>query len=162
MNAPHAMPAPLPASSPEPEDDAEGIRSYRVEDQIGYLIRRAHQRASSIFEAVMRDFAVTPVQYAVLCKLHDLGPTSQNQVGRLVGVDPATMFGVARRLTARGLVRPTADETDARLVLLALTDEGFRVIEAMKRLGSEVTARTLAPLSPAEAELLVGLIARLG
>ncbi|TNC11034.1 MarR family transcriptional regulator [Methylobacterium terricola] len=160
MNAPRATPAPLP--DPEPEVDAEAIRTYRVEDQIGYLVRRAHQRASSIFEAVMRDFSVTPVQFAVLCKLHDLGPTSQNQVGRLVGVDPATMFGVARRLTSRGLIRPTADDTDARLVLLALTDIGFGVIEAMKNRGPEVTARTLAPLTPAEADMLVRLIGRLG
>ncbi|MFH6784447.1 MULTISPECIES: MarR family winged helix-turn-helix transcriptional regulator [Methylobacterium] len=160
MNAPHASAAPLPA--PEPEIGAGILDRYRVEDQIGYLLRRAHQRASSIFEAVMREFSVTPVQFAVLCKLHDLGPTSQNHVGRLVGVDPATMFGVARRLTARGLVRPTADEADARLVLLALTDEGVRVIEAMKGRGPEVTARTLAPLSPAEADMLVRLIARLG
>ncbi len=155
MNAPHRHEA-------GPEIDAEAVRTYRVEEQIGYLIRRAHQRASAIFETVMRDFSVTPVQFAVMTKLHDLGPTSQNQVGRLVGVDPATMFGVARRLTARGLVRPTADESDARLVLLALTDEGNRVIEAMKSRGAEVTARTLDPLSPEEAATLVRLIARLG
>lgn len=156
MNAPHRHEA------PPPEIDAEAVRTYRVEEQIGYLIRRAHQRASAIFETVMRDFSVTPVQYAVLCKLHDLGPTSQNQVGRLVGVDPATMFGVARRLTARGLVQPTADAADARLVLLTLTAEGDRVIEAMKSRGTEVTARTLDPLSPAEAAELTRLIARLG
>jgi DNA-binding MarR family transcriptional regulator len=155
MNAPHPPPAP-------PEIDAEAVRTYRVEEQIGYLIRRAHQRASAIFETVMRDFSVTPVQFAVMTKLHDLGPTSQNQVGRLVGVDPATMFGVARRLTTRGLVRPTADEADARLVLLTLTAEGIAVIEAMKSRGAEVTARTLDPLSPVEAAELVRLLARLG
>ncbi|AWB21362.1 MarR family transcriptional regulator [Methylobacterium currus] len=156
MNAPHRHEA------PSLEIDAEAVSAYRVEEQIGYLIRRAHQRASAIFETVMRDFSVTPVQFAVMTKLHDLGPTSQNQVGRLVGVDPATMFGVARRLTARGLVRPTADESDARLVLLALTAEGTRVTEAMKSRGAEVTARTLDPLSPEEAATLVRLIARLG
>ncbi|UHC13886.1 MarR family transcriptional regulator [Methylobacterium currus] len=156
MNAPHRHEA------PPLEIDAEAVRTYRVEEQIGYLIRRAHQRASAIFETVMRDFSVTPVQFAVMTKLHDLGPTSQNQVGRLVGVDPATMFGVARRLTARGLVRPAADEADARLVLLALTAEGTRVTEAMKSRGAEVTARTLDPLSPDEAAALVRLVTRLG
>ena len=160
MSAPRASALPLPA--PDPEIDAEAVRAYRVEEQVGYLIRRAHQRASAIFETVMRDFAVTPVQYAVMCKLHDLGATSQNQVGRLVGVDPATMFGVARRLTTRGLVRPTSDDSDARLVLLTLTAEGIAVIEAMKSRGGEVTARTLAPLSPTEAAELTRLLARLG
>ncbi|GJE01148.1 MULTISPECIES: MarR family winged helix-turn-helix transcriptional regulator [Methylobacterium] len=145
-----------------PRIDPEAVRVYRLEDQIGYLIRRAHQRASAIFEAVMRDFAVTPVQFAVLAKLHDLGPTSQNQLGRHVGVDPATMYGVARRLAARGLAHPAPDPDDARLVLLALTEEGRAVVEGMKSRGAEVTARTLDPLTPAEAAELNRLIAKLG
>ncbi|WP_018261759.1 MarR family winged helix-turn-helix transcriptional regulator [Methylobacterium sp. WSM2598] len=142
--------------------DPEAVRIYRLEEQIGYLIRRAHQRASAIFESVMRDFDVTPVQFAALAKLHDLGPTSQNQLGRQVGIDPATMNGVARRLAARGLLRPSPDPDDARLVRLALTAEGRGVVEAMKSRGAEVTARTLDPLTQAEAKDLTRLLAKLG
>jgi MarR family transcriptional regulator, lower aerobic nicotinate degradation pathway regulator len=138
------------------------LKTYVLEDQIGFLIRRAHQRASAIFEQVMDGFDVTPVQYSVLAKLHDLGPTSQNLLGRLVGIDPATMFGVAGRLTKRGHVSPSVDPNDARLVVLALTDEGRAVIEAMKSRGAEVTARTLSPLSDDEARTLVDLIAKIG
>ena len=38
---------------PAPRIDPEAVRVYRVEEQIGHLIRRAHQRASAIFDAVM-------------------------------------------------------------------------------------------------------------
>ncbi len=142
--------------------DPEAIRTYRLEEQIGYLIRRAHQRASAIFDAVMADFDVTPVQFAALAKLHDLGPTSQNLLGRLVGIDPATMFGVAGRLAKRGLVQATPDPADARLVLLDLTQEGRSVVEAMKARGGEVTARTLEPLTREEAAELRRLLAKIG
>ncbi len=142
--------------------DPEAIRTYRLEEQIGYLIRRAHQRASAIFDTVMADFDVTPVQFAALAKLHDLGPTSQNLLGRLVGIDPATMFGVAGRLAKRGLVQATPDPADARLVLLDLTQEGRSVVEAMKARGGEVTARTLEPLSHDEAAELRRLLAKIG
>ncbi len=142
--------------------DPEAIRTYRLEEQIGYLIRRAHQRASAIFDAVMADFDVTPVQFAALAKLHDLGPTSQNLLGRLVGIDPATMFGVAGRLAKRGLVQATPDPADARLVLLDLTQEGRSVVEAMKARGGEVTARTLEPLTHEEAAELRRLLAKIG
>ncbi|WP_298960489.1 MarR family transcriptional regulator [uncultured Methylobacterium sp.] len=152
-----------PPAPETPRDTAPDVwHGYRVEDQIGYLIRRAHQRASSIFDSVMHEFGVTPVQFAALAKLHDCGATSQNQLGRLVGIDPATMYGVAGRLTRRGYVRATHDPNDARLVLLDLTPEGRAVVEAMKGRGPEVTARTLDPLSADEAALLVRLIARLG
>ena len=110
----------------------------------------------------MRPFDVTPVQFAALAKLHDNGPTSQNQLGRSVGIDPATMFGVAARLAKRGLVRPEPPGSDARLVVLALTGEGRAVVEGMKARGAEVTARTLEPLSAEEAEELKRLVARVG
>jgi MarR family transcriptional regulator, lower aerobic nicotinate degradation pathway regulator len=137
-------------------------RPYVLEDQIGFLIRRAHQRASAIFEQVMDGMDVTPVQYAALAKLHDLGPTSQNQLGRMVGIDPATMFGVAGRLSKRGLVSPSVDPNDARLVLLELTQTGRETVEAMKARGPEVSARTLEPLTPSEAETLLALLGRIG
>lgn len=136
--------------------------AYVLEEQIGFLIRRAHQRASAIFDQVMEGFDVTPVQYAALAKLHDLGPTSQNQLGRMVGIDPATMFGVAGRLSKRGLVATSVDPNDARLVVLELTEAGRDTIAAMKDRGSEVSARTLKPLSATEAATLTHLIARLG
>ncbi len=142
--------------------DRAAIDAYRLEEQIGYLIRRAHQRASSIFDTVMADFDVTPVQFAALAKLHDLGPTSQNLLGRMVGIDPATMFGVAGRLAKRGFVHATPEPSDARLVLLDLTSEGRAVVEAMKGLGTEVTARTLEPLTPDEAVELRRLLAKIG
>lgn len=144
------------------QGEAPAGKPYLVEDQIGFLIRRAHQRASAIFEQVMEGMDVTPVQYAALAKLHDLGPTSQNQLGRLVGIDPATMFGVAGRLAKRGLVSPSVDPNDARLVLLALTPTGRDIVEQMKARGPEVSARTLEPLSPDEAETLLALLARIG
>jgi MarR family transcriptional regulator, lower aerobic nicotinate degradation pathway regulator len=146
---------------PAPRIDPEAVRVYRVEEQIGHLIRRAHQRASAIFDAVMRDFDVTPVQFAALAKLHDLGPTSQNHLGRMVAIDPATMFGVAGRLAKRGLIRQKPDLSDARLVLLDLTEEGRAVVEGMKSVGAEVTARTLEPLSPEEGQQLTRLLARI-
>ena len=145
-----------------PSVDPQTVAAYRLEDQIGYLIRRAHQRASAIFEEVMGDFEVTPVQFAVLAKLHDLGPTSQNLLGRMVGIDPATMFGVAGRLAKRGLIHATPDPADARLVLLDLTPEGRRLVEAMKERGAEVTARTLAPLTSEQAEMLARLLGKIG
>ncbi len=152
----------MTAKRQKAEHEAPAGKPYLVEDQIGFLIRRAHQRASAIFEQVMDGMDVTPVQYAALAKLHDLGPTSQNQLGRLVGIDPATMFGVAGRLAKRGLVSPSVDPNDARLVLLALTPTGRDIVEQMKARGPEVSARTLEPLSAEEAETLLALLARIG
>ena len=64
-------------------------------------------------------------------------------------------------LTIDDLVRQGPDPSDARLVLLDLTDEGRAVVEAMKGVGAEVSARTLDPLSPEEAREFKRLLAKL-
>ncbi|MCZ8259899.1 MAG: MarR family transcriptional regulator [Beijerinckiaceae bacterium] len=147
---------------PIPAVTEDAVADYVLERQIGYLIRRAHQRASAIFEQVMGDFEVTPVQFAVLAKLHDFGPTSQNQLGRSVGADPATMFGIAARLVKRGLLTQAIDPNDARLVILELSPQGRALTLAMKAEGATVTARTLEPLTEREQREIVRLLEKLG
>ena len=135
---------------------------YVLEDQIGYALRCAHQRATEIFNAVMAEFAVTPTQFAALAKLDDLQAVSQNQLVRLTAMDPATISGVIGRLVARGYVRPSPDPKDARAVVLRLTPQGRVAITSMKGAAAEVSRRTLAPLTAGEAAALVKALAKIG
>lgn len=136
--------------------------AYVLEEQVGFLLRKAQQRATEHFNAVMGRFSITPTQFAALAKLDDLGPTSQNQLGRLTAMDPATIFAVVGRLFKRGWVTLMPDPDDARLVIVDLTADGRQAIAAMKAMAADVSAATLAPLSPDEARLFLALVARLG
>ena len=69
---------------------AEGGGAYVLEEQAGHLLRRAHQRHTAIFQENIPDGQLTPLQFAALVKLHDLGEVSQNQLGRLIAMDAAT------------------------------------------------------------------------
>jgi len=146
----------------EDTDAAARAAAYVLEDQVGFLLRCAHQRASEDFNAVMGRFGVTPTQFAALAKLDDLGSVSQNQLGRLTRMDPATISGVVGRLIARGLVQQSPDARDARLVRLALTAAGRSAVTEMKAVAADVSRRTLKPLAPGEAEALVKALARIG
>lgn len=147
---------------PEPKAASGTSRpSYRIEDQIGYLLRRAHQRASAIFQATIGDSKITPTQYSSLVKLHGYNDLSQNLLGRLVGMDKATMQGVVRRLKERGLVDSRPDPGDARRTLLSLTMEGRRVTEKLMLNGPVVSRETLRPLTPNEQRQLLELLTKL-
>jgi DNA-binding MarR family transcriptional regulator len=111
---------------------AERAAVYALEEQVGFLLRCAHQRASEVFNDVMGRFGVTPTQFAALAKLDDMGSVSQNQLGRLTRMDPATISGVVGRLIGRGYVRQASDLKDARLVMLTLTPNGQTAVKAMK------------------------------
>jgi DNA-binding MarR family transcriptional regulator len=136
---------------------------YVVEDQIGHLLRRAHQRATAIFLAELGEkFSVTPTQYAALVKLHDLGEISQNRLGRLTAMDPATIQGVIKRLEERQLIERSGDPADRRRTTLRLSAEGEKLVVAMIPNGVKVSEVTLAPLDAAEREAVHALLRRLG
>lgn len=132
---------------------------YRLQDQIGFILRKAHQRHVAIFAVHIGD--LTPPQFAALAKLRDVGETSQNQLGALVAMDAATIKGVIDRLNARGLVALTRHAGDRRRVMVSLTPEGRAAVERLVPLAKAITAETLAPLSPREAETLTKLLAKI-
>jgi MarR family transcriptional regulator, lower aerobic nicotinate degradation pathway regulator len=136
--------------------------SYRLEAQIGYVLRRAHQKATGIFNAVMGEFGVTPTQFAALAKLHDAGRVSQNELGRLTAMDPATVWGVVNRLVKQGHVAQSPDPGDARLVMVELTEAGLKATLRMKAVAAEVSRETLRRFTGEEARQLLALLSRLG
>ena len=110
--------------------------SYRLEHQVGYWLRRAYQRHMAIFAGIMSDLDLTSMQFAALVKLHELKAVSQTELGRLTGMDRATISGVVARLKRRNLVLYKPDPLDKRSRIIALTPAGETLLhEAMQRIG---------------------------
>lgn len=139
----------------------DDVASYVLEHQVGHLLRRAHQRHTTIFQDGMGDVQLTPTQYAALVKIRDLGQISQNQLGRLTAMDPATIQGVVQRLAGRGLVFASRDPMDRRVVVLELTPEGCVVLEQARAAAARTNEALLAPLSAPERAQLLLLLRRL-
>lgn len=146
----------LKVVAPPPEP-----KRYSLDEQAGFLMRVAMQRHTSIFTSRMIE-ALTQTQFAALAKLHEVGPCSQNYLGRLIYLDAATIKGVVDRLGARGFVTALNDPKDRRRRAVALTDEGRRVTEAAMTVAAKITAETLAPLTVEEQRAVVRLLKKLG
>jgi len=132
---------------------------YRLDDQIGYILRRVTQRHLSIFAAAIPE--VTTTQFAVLARLAEIGPVSQNHLGRATAMDAATIKGVVDRLAKLGLVATTADPADRRRLIVSLTEAGSGLVMARTATALRISAETLAPLSAGEARTLMQLLLRL-
>ena len=154
---PDARPA---AAAATPSGDQRPTE-YRLEDQVGHLLRRAHQRHTAIFQQGFAEPQLTPTQFAALAKIRDEGQVSQNHLGRLTAMDPATIQGVIQRLEARKLIERTLDPEDRRRTVLKLSDAGQAlIVDAIGR-GRSVTEATLAPLTPAERQAFLALLCKL-
>jgi DNA-binding MarR family transcriptional regulator len=136
-------------------------RQYKLDDQVGFLLRCAHQRATGIFQEHMTAFGLTPTQFSALVTLWQNGEVAQNLLGRMTAMDPATIQGVMSRLADRELIESRPDEADRRKRLWRLTTVGTELISRAVSNGPGVSEETLAPLSESERQTLIGLLKRL-
>ena len=134
--------------------------AYRLDAQVGFLLRKANQRHLAIFSRLIGD--LTPPQFATLARLYEIGETSQNQLGSLIAMDAATIKGVIDRLKARGLVSLTSHAEDRRRLVVSLSEAGRALVEQMLPRARQITAETLSPLNAREAATLARLLARIG
>jgi MarR family transcriptional regulator, lower aerobic nicotinate degradation pathway regulator len=134
---------------------------FLVEDHVGFLLRRAHQRHVALFLEIAGHHGLTPTQFAALFKAVELGHVTQNLLGRLIAMDPATIQGVVRRLTSRGLLCRAHDPMDRRTAVLAPTEEGIALIARTVACAQRAHEAALAPLSAAEQSQLLALLRKL-
>jgi len=134
-------------------------KDYRLDDQIGYILRRVTQRHLALFAAAIPE--VTTTQFAVLARLAEIGPVSQNHLGRETAMDAATIKGVVDRLAKLGLVTTTADPADRRRLTVSLTGAGTELFTSRRGTALQISADTVAPLTASEAATLQALLLRL-
>jgi DNA-binding MarR family transcriptional regulator len=139
---------------------AANTKAYRLDDQVGFMLRQVNQRHTAIFARHLGP-GFTPTQWAALAKLYETGPASQNNLGRATAMDVATIKGVVDRLKKRGLIGTKADPADARRRLVGLTAEGEAFVEARTGAAFAISVETLRPLGESERATLLALLQKM-
>ena len=129
-----------------------------LHDRPGFLIRRAHQIATSVFVEMCRDEELTPSQYGVLYMLQHEGPSDQSAIARLVGLDRSTTGLVVGGLAKRGLLRKQPSSTDRRRSALTLTPRGHALLARCAPLAEEAKVALLAAFTAAERKEFLRLL----
>lgn len=135
--------------------------SYQVTEQVGHLIRKAHQLHTSIFQQLTCDEQLTPMQFAALCSVHESGPSSLTDLVKATAIDQATIRGVVNRLKTRELIQLVSDQRDQRKVIVQLTTAGEQLLEKMIPCAEQITEQTMSKLNPAERIALLHLLGKL-
>lgn len=122
---------------------------YKLDLQVGFLLRLASQRHSAIFLKHAPE-GLTPTQFSTLMRLSEVGKISQNHLGRSAGMDTATAKGVVDRLKSKGLVESMPNQVDKRRSIISLTKEGILLVADLEKIGRLITQETLSPLTANE------------
>ncbi|WP_245413843.1 MarR family winged helix-turn-helix transcriptional regulator [Fulvimarina endophytica] len=144
-----------------PEHQSEPDLDYRLDEQVGFLLRKAYQRHMMIFARKMAG-NLTPTQFSTLVRLFaEPEPISQNALGRLVAMDAATTKGVISRLEKQGLLTTERDRTDKRRYLLRSTEKGRALLRDVIPIVKDITEETVQPLTKREQVVFLKLLAKL-
>lgn len=103
-------------------------------------------------------------QVAALATLERSGPLAVGELARLESVTSPMVTKVAKSLEELGLVTRSPDETDRRVCLIAITDDGRRRLDNIRSAKNAWLARRLGSLSADELtalETVIPLIERL-
>jgi DNA-binding MarR family transcriptional regulator len=138
----------------------EAVQSYRLDDQVGFILRKVSQRHGSIFAELMVE-GLTTTRFAVLAKLFERGPLAQNELGRQTAMDAATIKGVVDRLVLRDLVAVKPDPRDGRKRVVELSEKSRDMMDEIIPLGIGITERTLDPLDATEQAELLRLLGKI-
>jgi len=137
------------------------MRIDELKTMPGHLIRRAHQISSAIFNAEMLEFELTSVQFIALVAIADHAALDATRVAEMIVVDKATVGGVLERLERKGLIVRRKNPADGRMKVLVATAAGRALITVCFNRVEDLQTRILGPLSAAERETLMRLLAKL-
>tara|TARA_A100001388_G_scaffold275299_1_gene260576 strand:- start:3069 stop:3512 length:444 start_codon:yes stop_codon:yes gene_type:complete len=132
---------------------------YKLYEQVGYILRQVSQRHMGIFSDQITD--LTPTQFAALAKLCEWRSISQNELGRQTSMDASTIKGVVDRLRNRGYLETQPDQRDHRRLILSPSAQGERVFADLVTVASDITAKTLEPLTKKEQDQFLRLLSKL-
>lgn len=140
--------------------DAAG-ETFRLDAQIGHVLRHAYHRASAHFAQRLKPYRLSPPQFATLARLRERGPTSQTCLGESVSMARANIHTMVERLQERGLVATSADPNDARRRIVDLTPAGHALLDELIPLDIASTEDAVAGLDEAERRTLYDLLRRI-
>lgn len=127
------------------------------------LARRFSQICVALSTEALEGSGITALEYAALPYLSkQAGDPGVDQVGLAtrLGIDRTATSLLVDQLEKKGLIERRVNPDDRRARQLHLTSKGERLFDKLRPIMIAVNEKVLAPLKPAERELLLDLLVR--
>ncbi len=119
----------------------------------GFRVARVARRLRQAVDAELRTFGLTEATWRPLAYVGRLGGgVRQKELAAALSIEGPTLVRLLDNLERRGLIERREDETDRRARGIHLTRAGRDLAARVARVGTEVQARALAKVSPADLE----------
>lgn len=99
-------------------------------------------------------------EWLALQHLRERGPSAQQALAGLIGIDATNLVAVLNGLEDRGLIERRRDRADRRRAIIALSAAGEQLLAGLDRALFEVDDEILVSLSRAEREALNAMLVK--
>ncbi len=124
--------------------------TFRIENSVGYLIRRIAHTVGRELDRRMVDLGLTDAQWKPLLLLQQGVCSTAADISRIACHDTGAVTRLLDRLESKGLVQRLRSAEDRRVVRLALTAEGERVAAEVPKIIAHLSNQMLAGFSDDE------------
>jgi DNA-binding MarR family transcriptional regulator len=135
--------------------------TYKAQNSIGYLIKRAHSMMLDVLEQVFADQGFSYIQYVILSWLRDGIAVNPKDICVQFRHDSGALTRVIDQLADRGLLERVRRDRDRRKVELQLTEAGRKTVEALIPHVVEKLNLALADFSTEEVQEFLRLLLKL-
>lgn len=137
-------------------------------DMIKNLIRRyerAHFTVERKLYALLKDLMpeeLTVDQFNMIRFMQFNGRSTPSELAEVFGVGKSSITAIVSRLSDKGLIRRLTEESDRRIVILVLTEEGNLLCESIDARVEEMLAGIMNHFDEQEAEQFISTFEKLG
>ena len=142
-------------------DDTEARAPAGLFASTGFLLAIVGADSRRRFAQSLERWDLRPSHFGALMSLGELGTTSQQELGRLTGVDPRNLVPILDLLEDRRLLERLPDPKDRRRHSVRLTRAGRTLLGELQESGAAVEEEMLGELSAAERKALHALLLKL-
>jgi DNA-binding MarR family transcriptional regulator len=130
----------------------------RLKEKPSWLISQISMLAHRLLTERLATAGSRGYHYRLLAALQEFGSASQARLGRHTGIDRSDVVAALNELAGRGLVERTSDPADRRRNIITITPAGTAHLQRLDGILAGVQDELLAPLSPAERQLVIRLL----
>jgi DNA-binding MarR family transcriptional regulator len=109
---------------------ADGDKRHALVERSAFLLARLGRVAARRLNDELAATGLKPPETAVLIVLRDLGPLSQQALGRHLHVDPSNLVASLNSLESEGLLERRRDPDDRRRHIVEITKQGRKRLPA--------------------------------
>ena len=119
----------------------------------GFRVARIARRLRQAVDAELRAYGLTEATWRPLAYVGRLGGgVRQKELATALSIEGPTLVRLLDNLERRGLIERREDETDRRARGIYLTRSGRELAGRVAKVGTEIQARLLAKVPPADLE----------